>query len=370
MFAKLQKLGSALMLPIAVMPAAALLLRFGQSDLLDWPWMADAGGAIFGNMALLFAIGVAISYTKDSGTAGLAGAVGYWVFTKVLVDIAGSVYGEAGSSVDMGVLAGIMMGLVGAYLYDRYHDIKLPEWLAFFGGKRFVPIAASVAGLILGVIFGLLWYWPEQWLGAVGNWATQSGAIGAAVHAFLNRLLIPFGLHHVINSIVWFQFGDLTNFFESAGAQGGIFMTGWFPIMMFGLPAAALAMYTTARPENKKAVGGILLTGALTTFLTGITEPLEFSFMFVAPVLYVLHAGLSALSAFVTVSLGIRDGFGFSAGLIDYLINYGIATKPLLLILIGLIFAVIYYFLFVAVIKAQDIPTPGREPAFEEELEE
>lgn len=362
MFAILQRIGRSLMLPIAVLPAAGILLRFGQADLLNIPWLADAGGAIFGNLALLFAIGVAVGFTADVGTAGLAGGVGYWVFTKILVDISGSVYGEKGAEVDMGVLAGILMGLVAAYLYERYHTIKLPEWLAFFGGKRFVPIVTAFAALILGIIFGLVWYWPEQLLAAIGNWVTGAGAIGAAVHAFLNRLLIPFGLHHVINSIVWFQFGDLTKFFETAGAQGGQFMTGFFPIMMFGLPAAALAMYVTAKEKNKKAIGGVLFSAALTSIITGITEPVEFAFMFVAPVLYVLHALLTGISAFITVGLGMRHGFTFSSGLIDYLLNFGIATKPILLLIVGVIFGVIYYFVFVAVIKAQDIPTPGREP--------
>ncbi len=370
MFATLQRIGRSLMLPIAVLPAAGILLRFGQSDLLNIPWLADAGGAIFGNLALLFAIGVAVGFTADIGTAGISGAVGYWVFTKVLVDISGSVYGEAGAEVDMGVLAGILMGLLAAYLYERFHTVKLPEWLAFFGGKRFVPIVTAFAALILGIIFGLVWYWPEQLLAAIGNWATGAGGIGAAVHAFLNRLLIPFGLHHVINSIVWFQFGDLTNFFDTQGAQGGIFMTGWFPIMMFGLPAAALAMYVTAKKKNKKLIGGIMFSAALTSIVTGITEPVEFAFMFVAPLLYVLHALLAAVSAFVCVSLGMRSGFTFSAGLIDYILNFGISSQPILLLVVGVVFGVIYYFVFVAVIRAMDIPTPGREPEIVEEAEE
>jgi PTS system N-acetylglucosamine-specific IIC component len=350
------------MFPIAVLPAAALLLRFGQPDLLNWPWMASAGGAIFGNLALMFAIGVAINFAGGAGAAGLAGAVGYWVFTTVLVDISGAVYGEAGAEVDMGVLAGILMGLLAAYLHERFHTIKLPRWLAFFGGKRFVPIITAVAALGAGVIFGLVWYWPEQLLTAVANWATGAGGVGAAVHAFLNRLLIPLGLHHVLNTVVWFQFGDLTKFFDTAGQEGGIFMTGWFPIMMFGLPAAALAMYSTAKPERRKAVGGIMISAALTSFVTGITEPIEFAFMYVAPALYVVHALLAAASGFITVSLGMRHGFGFSAGLTDYLLNFGIATRPLLLLLIGVIFGVVYYFVFVAFIRARDVPTPGREP--------
>ena len=370
MFATLQRIGRSLMLPIAVLPAAGLLLRFGQSDLLNIPWLASAGGAIFDNLPLLFAVGVAVGFTADVGTAGVAGAVGYWVFTKVLVDISTAVYGKPGSTVNMGVLAGLLMGLMAAYLYERFHAVKLPEWLAFFGGKRFVPIVTAFAALIGGIVAGLVWYWPEQLLAAIANWAINAGGIGAAVHAFLNRLLIPLGLHHVINTIVWVQFGDLTNFFKTQGAQGGIFMTGFFPIMMFGLPAAALAMYVTAKDKNKKAVGGIMFSAALTSIITGITEPIEFAFMFVAPVLYVLHALLTALSAFITVSLGIRDGFTFSAGLIDYIINFGIAKQPLLLLVIGVVFGVIYYFVFVTVIKAMDIPTPGREPEVAEEAEE
>src|SRR5205823_5114754 len=251
-FAYLQRIGRALMLPIAVLPAAAILLRFGQPDLLNIPWMADAGDAIFSNLPLLFAVGVAAGFTADVGTAAVAGAVGYWVFSKVLVDIGVLVYGKD-EALNTAVLGGIMMGLVAAALYERYHSIRLPEWLAFFGGRRFVPI------------------------------------------------------------------------------------------MMFGLPAAALAMYTTARSENKKIIGGILLSAALTSIITGVTEPIEFAFMFVAPVLYLLHAVLTGLSAFITISLGIRDGFGFSAGLTDYLLNFGIAKNPVLLLVVGAVFAVIYY---------------------------
>ena len=360
MFATLQRVGRSLMLPIAVMPVAALLLRFGQDDVLGIAWLADAGGAIFGNLALLFAIGVAVGFTSDSGTAGVAAAVGYWVFSKVQGDI--NTIAHPDHTSNMGVLAGIMMGLLAANMYDRYHTTRLPEWLNFFGGKRFVPIVTAFWAVILGAVFGWLWYWPEQILAAVGNWAIGAGAIGAAVHAFLNRLLIPLGLHHVLNSIAWFQFGDLTNFFDSAGKEGGLFMTGFFPIMMFGLPAAAYAMYVCARAANKKAVGGVMMSAALTSLLTGITEPIEFAFMFVAPVLYVVHALLTGVSALVTVSMGIRSGFGFSAGLTDYLLNFGIATNPVGLLLVGAVFGVVYYVVFVALIKGQDIPTPGREP--------
>jgi len=378
-FAYLQRIGRALMLPIAVLPAAGILLRLGQPDVLNIPWMADAGGAIFGNLALLFAIGVAAGFTADVGTAAVAGGVGYWVFSKVIVDVGVLIYGKD-EVLDTAVLGGIMMGLIAATLYNRYHSIRLPEWLAFFGGRRFVPIATAFAGLVLGAIFGVVWHFPQQVLHDFANGLTTAGATGAALHAFLNRLLIPVGLHHVINTVVWFQFGDLNHFFcvgqfaQDAtcvkGQQGGQFMTGFFPIMMFGLPAAALAMYTTARSENRKVVGGILLSAALTSIITGITEPIEFAFMFVAPVLYVLHAVLTGISAFVTISLGIRDGFSFSAGLIDYALNYNIASQPLLLLGVGVVFAVIYYVSFVFIIRALDVPTPGREPAPVEEFGE
>jgi len=378
-FAYLQRIGRALMLPIAVLPAAGILLRFGQSDLLNIAWMADAGNAVFGNLPLLFAVGVAAGFTADVGTAAVSAAVGYWVFNAVLADVGVLVYGKD-EKLDTVVLGGIMMGLVAATLYVRYHSIRLPEWLAFFGGRRFVPIVTAFSALVLGAIFGVVWHYPQVWLHDIATNLTTAGAAGAAIHAFLNRLLIPVGLHHVINSVVWFQFGDLNNFFCATGntvgascvkgAQGGQFMTGFFPIMMFGLPAAALAMYTTARAANRKVIGGILFSAALTSIVTGITEPIEFSFMFVAPVLYALHAVLTGISAFITIALGIRDGFTFSAGAIDYLINFNIATQPILLLAIGVVFAVVYYFSFVFIIRALDVPTPGREPEAVEEFGE
>ncbi len=372
MFATLQKIGRSLMVPIAVMPAAAILLRFGQPDLLNIKWLADAGGAIFNNLSLLFAIGVAIGFTGDIGVAGMAGAVGWWVMTGVLADI--------NKDVNMGVLSGIIMGLTAAYLYNRYHGIVLPEWLAFFGGRRFVPIVTAFVAVIFGLVFGVVWPPIQNIIGAAGRWAVGAGPMGAAVHAFLNRLLIPFGLHHVINALVWFQLpgptaymnpatgqevlGDLNRFF-AGDKSAGIFMTGFFPVMMFGLPGVCLAMWKTAKGPGRKVAAGVLWSAALTSFVTGITEPVEFAFMFLAPVLYVIHAVLAGVSAYVTVALGIRDGFGFSAGFIDYVINYGIATKPLWLIPIGLVFGAVYYFLFSWLIVKMDLPTPGREPMAE-----
>mgnify|MGYP000907705192 CR=1 FL=1 len=361
---KLQRLGRALMTPVAVMPAAALLMRLGAGDVLDMPWMANAGNAIFNNLPLLFAIGIAIGLAdENNGVAGLAAAVGYWVLTLVA-----TTFDEA---INMGVLAGIIAGIIAALLYNKYKAIKLPDFLGFFGGRRFVPIVTSFVALVLGVIAGFVWPLIQNYISTFGNVIATSGATGGFVFGFLNRLLIPLGLHHVINSFAWFQFGefvnaagqlitgDLSRFF-AGDPTAGVFMTGFFPVMMFGLPAACLAMIATAKPEHRKSVAGMLFGVAFTSFLTGITEPIEFLFMFLAPVLYILHALLTGISLAVTTALGMRCGFGFSAGFIDYVLSFGISSNPLGLLVIGLVFGVIYYFTFVFFIQKLNIPTPGR----------
>jgi PTS system N-acetylglucosamine-specific IIC component len=363
-FSSLQKIGKSLMLPIAVLPAAALLLRLGAGDVFDIPFVMAAGAAIFDNLALLFGIGVAVGIAHDSsGAAGLAGAVSYFVLTNATQSI--------NSEINMGVLAGIIGGLLAGYLYNRYHDIELPDFLGFFGGKRFVPIITGAASVLLAGVFGYIWPPIQNVIQITGEWIINAGPIGVFVYGFLNRLLIPVGLHHVLNSFIWFVFGefttvagevvtgDLSRFFVG-DPSAGFFMSGFFPMMMFGLPAAALAMYHSAKPENKKAVSGIFLSVGLTAFLTGITEPIEFAFMFLAPVLYLIHAGLTGLSMVITYFLGIQHGFGFSAGAIDYFLNYGLATKPFLIIPLGIAFFVIYYGLFRFVIEKFDIATPGR----------
>jgi len=357
----LQPIGRALMLPIAVLPAAALLLRFGQPDLLNIPWLADAGGAVFPpNLWILFAIGVAAVFTADVGTAAVAGFVGYVVFNKVMQDVGVLIYGKD-EALDAAALGGIMMGLVAATIYERYHTIRLPEWLAFFGGRRFVPLVTAFAAVVIGLVFGFAWHYPQAWLHDLANGLTTAGAGGAAIHGFLNRLLIPVGLHHVINSVVWFQFGDLTNFFSSQGKEGGLFMTGFFPIMMFALPAAGLAIYQEASPGRRRIIGGVMLSGALTSFVTGVTEPLEFAFLFVAWPLFLIHAVLTGTSLALVNALGVKDGFGFSAGAIDYVLNFTTATRPLVLIPVGLAYAVVYYLLFRCAIRRFDLATPGRE---------
>ncbi|TCP30200.1 PTS system N-acetylglucosamine-specific IIA component (Glc family) /PTS system N-acetylglucosamine-specific IIB component (Glc family) /PTS system N-acetylglucosamine-specific IIC component (Glc family) [Scopulibacillus darangshiensis] len=364
----LQRIGKSLMLPIATLPAAALLLRFGQPDLLDIKFLADSGNAIFANLPIIFAIGIAIGFAKDNnGAAALAGAIGYLVLNNGAVAL--------DKDINLGVLGGIIAGIIAGLLYNRFHNIKLPDWLAFFGGRRFVPIVTSGAMIVLAFIFGFVWPYVQDAINAAGQWIFDAGALGAAVYGLLNRLLIPLGLHHVINTLIWFEFGnyhgvhgEITRFLTTDDPNAGLFLAGFFPVIMFGLPAACIAMIAAAKPERRKAVTGMLIGIALTAFLTGVTEPIEFSFMFLSPVLYLVHALLMASSMAVTYLLGIRDGFGFSAGAIDYLLNFRIATKPLLLLVVGLVYAVIYFIVFYFLIKWLNLKTPGRED--EEDIEE
>ncbi|HEY4531679.1 MAG TPA: glucose PTS transporter subunit IIA, partial [Kurthia sp.] len=257
-------------------------------------------------------------------------------------------------------------------------NVKFPEWLSFFGGRRFVPIITAVVMMLVGWLFGYAWPPIQGWIDSAGNWAIDNGSIGVGVYGFLNRLLIPVGLHHVINTVVWFDFGSFTtadgtvvkgeiNRFLKGDPTAGPFLSGFFPIMMFGLPAACLAMYMAAKKEKKAIVGGMFVSIALTAFITGVTEPIEFSFMFLSPVLYVVHAVLTGLSLMTANWLGIHDGFGFSAGLIDYILNFGIAQKPLLLIPLGLVVGAIYFVIFYFLIIKLDLKTPGREDDDEED---
>ncbi|RQR61298.1 PTS N-acetyl-D-glucosamine transporter [Burkholderia sp. Bp9125] len=367
-FLKIQSLGRALMLPIAVLPVAGILLRLGQPDVFNIKMIADAGGAIFENLPLLFAIGVAVGFAKDNnGVAALAGAIGYLIETAIMKDI--------DPKLNMGVLSGIIAGVVAGLLYNRYKDIKLPDYLAFFGGKRFVPIITGLVCVVLGIVFGYVWQPVQHAIDAAGQWLTTAGAIGAFVFGFLNRLLLVTGLHHIINSLAWFVFGNFTpaaggeivhgdlHRFFAGDPSAGVFMAGFFPIMMFGLPAACLAMLHEAPKERRAVVGGLLFSMALTSFLTGVTEPIEFSFMFLAPVLYVIHAVLTGLSLAICQLLGVKLGFTFSAGGIDYVLNYGLSTKGWVAIPLGIAYGVAYYGLFRFFIRKFNMATPGREPA-------
>jgi PTS system N-acetylglucosamine-specific IIC component len=367
MLSFLQRIGKSLMLPIAVLPAAALLLRLGQEDFLNLPFMAGAGAAIFDNLALIFAIGVAIGFAHDNnGSAALAGAIGYFILVNGTQAI--------NENINMAVLGGIISGIIAGLLYNRFHNIRLPQWLGFFAGRRFVPIVTAATMVVLAGIFGVIWPPIQDLINGLGQWIIDAGAVGAGVFGFLNRILIPIGLHHVLNSLVWFVFGeyngvtgDLHRFF-AGDPSAGTFMTGFFPVMMFGLPAACLAMIMTAKKEKKKQVTGMFIGLALTSFLTGITEPIEFSFMFLSPVLYGIHALLTGVSMSLTYLLEIRHGFGFSAGFIDFMLNFGIAQKPLFLLAIGLVYGAIYFVIFYVMIRAFDLKTPGREDDEEDEL--
>lgn len=377
----LQPLGRALMLPIAVLPVAGLLLRLGQPDLLDIAVLSAAGDAIFSHLGLLFAIGFA---RDGNGAACLAGVVCYLVTTQgaqaLMTVPADALKGLTGDTIALATAAwkakaiarldvpiGILSGLIGGSFYNRFSAIALPEYLAFFGGRRFVPIVSGVAGLALGIIVGLGFGALSTGIDGLSYGISGAGGFGLFAFGLLNRLLLVTGLHHLLNNIVWFvagdyhgTTGDLRRFFAGDPEAGG-FMAGFFPVMMFGLPAACLAMYHAALPERRKAVGGMLLSLALTSALTGVTEPIEFSFMFLAPVLYAIHAVLTGVSMALMNALGVKLGFGFSAGLFDYVLNFGKATKPLLLLPVGLAYAAIYYVLFRTVIKRLDLPTPGRE---------
>src|SRR6476660_2523447 len=399
-FAQLQRLGKSLMLPIAVLPAAGILLRLGQPDLLGsiktpvigpfFQAMSAAGDAVFANLGLLFAVGVAIGFAKKAdGSTALAAVVGYLVVQAVFktmspIVLAGEV-DKAGDQavINYSVFAGIVVDLVTAWLVDRYHTIQLPSYLGFFGGRRFVPIVVSVACLFIA--FAMSYCYPifDAGLTGLGKFIGGSGALGAFVYGFANRMLIPVGLHHILNSYVWFLYGsyqkpdgtvvtgELTRF-AAGDHTAGILTAGFYPILMFGLPAAALAMIHMANPEQKKLAFGILGAAAITAFLTGVTEPLEFAFMFVAFPLYLVHAVLTGLSLAVAYMLDIHLGFSFSAGLIDFLL-YGTAPAAhnvWMLLVMGVIFFAVYYFLFRLVIRWWNLRTPGREPEDEFEAEQ
>ena len=399
-FAQLQRLGKSLMLPIAVLPAAGILLRLGQDDLLGrikapvigpfFQAMSAAGGALFNNLALLFAVGVAIGFArKADGSTALSAVVGYLVMQAVFKTMSPFVLAgeldKAGeqAQINYSVFGGIVIGLLTAWLFDRYHTIQLPAYLGFFGGRRFVPIVVSLASLV--VAFAMSYFYPifDAGLTGLGHFIGGAGALGAFVYGFANRMLIPLGLHHILNSYVWFIYGshpsgdgqvvtgELSRF-AAGDPSAGLLTSGFYPILMFGLPGAALAMIHVANKKQRKLAFGILSAAALTAFLTGVTEPLEFAFMFVAFPLYIVHALLTGLSLAIAYLLDIHLGFSFSAGLIDLLL-YGTAPAAKnipLLIVMGLVFFAVYYLLFRIVITRWNMRTPGREPDAEFDAEE
>ncbi len=380
-----QKLGRALMLPIAVLPVAGLLLRLGQPDLLGIAVLAAAGDAIFSNLGLVFAVGVAVGLARENhGAAGLAGLIGFLVATKgaeVLLAVPADVTATLGTAAAdlarkayrseqlsrLSMPVGILSGLIAGGCYNRFSEIELPSYLAFFGGRRFVPIATGCIGLVVALAFGLGWPVLAHGMDALSHAVLGSGSWGLFAYGVLNRALIITGLHHILNSLAWLLLGDfhgvtgdLKRFF-AGDPTAGAFMSGFFPVMMFGLPGACLAMYQAARRERRRVVGGLLLSLALTSFLTGVTEPIEFTFMFLAPALYAVHAVLTGLAMVLMDVLGVHLGFTFSAGLFDYVLNFPKATRPLWLLPIGVAYFGLYYALFRYGIARFNLATPGRE---------
>ncbi|MFD6781889.1 PTS transporter subunit EIIC [Streptomyces diastaticus] len=408
LFQGLQKMGRSLQLPIAVLPAAGILNRLGQPDVfgdegLGWSGvakvMAGAGGGLLDpniGLPLLFCVGVAIGMAKKAdGSTALAAVAGFLVYYNVLQqfpkpcpadteDVLAGCQAADGSVVayeyqNPGVFGGIVIGLLAAYFWQRFHRTRLVDWLGFFNGRRLVPIIMAFVSIAFAAI--CLWIWPPigDGLESFSDWLIGLGSWGAGIFGVANRALLVIGLHQFLNVPIWFQFGsytapdgqvvhgDITRFL-AGDPTAGQFTSGFFPIMMFALPAAALAIAHSAKPHRRKEVGGLMLSVGLTSFVTGITEPLEYSFLFIAPVLYVIHAMLTGVSMAVTWAFGVHDGFSFSAGLIDYVINWGLATRPWLIIPIGLVLAVVYYVVFRLLITKLDLKTPGRED--EDEVED
>ncbi|KAA8786651.1 glucose-specific phosphotransferase system IIBC component [Paenibacillus sp. 4624] len=410
LFGVLQRVGKALMLPVAILPAAGLLLGIGNmlvnpnfleyAPILDHQWvngfatiMMNAGQIVFNNLALLFAVGVAIGLAGGEGVAGLAAIIGYLVMNVTLGTAVGVTPALVNSgagyanilgipTLSTGVFGGIIVGVLAATMYNRFFKIELPSYLGFFAGKRFVPIVTAVASMFLGLLLVVVWPPIQQGLNAVSYLMVDSNpTLATFIFGVIERALIPFGLHHIFYSPFWFEFGEYVNkagqivkgdyniFFaqlkDNVTLTGSTFQVGKYPFMMFGLPAAALAMYHEARPEHKKYVAGIMGSAALTSFLTGITEPLEFSFLFVAPVLFGIHCLFAGLSFMTMQLLNVKIGMTFSGGLIDFLI-FGVfqnRTPWWDVIIVGLILAVIYYFGFRFIIRKFNLKTPGREEA-------
>ncbi len=384
------------MVPVAVLPAAAILMGIGYwIDPNGWgansalaAFLIKAGAAIIDNMSVLFAVGVAYGMSKDKdGAAALSGFVGFLVVTTLLAPGAvAQIQGIDPSAVPAAFgkinnqFVGILVGIVSAELYNRFSSVELHKALAFFSGKRLVPILTSVAGIVIAGI--LMFIWPSIYGGLVhfGESIQGMGSVGAGIYAFFNRLLIPVGLHHALNSVFWFDvagINDIPNFLGGAKsiAEGtatpgitGMYQAGFFPIMMFGLPGAALAMYHTAKAKNKERVASLLLAAGFASFFTGVTEPLEFAFMFLAPVLYVIHAALAGLSVYIAASMQWIAGFGFSAGLVDMFLSSRnpLAVQWYMLIVQGIAFFFIYYFVFRFAIVKFNLKTPGREDDEEE----
>jgi PTS system glucose-specific IIC component len=381
--ALLQKTGKSLMLPVSVLPVAGLLLGIGSAHFTWLPplvsdVMAQSGGAIFGNLALIFAIGVALGVTQNDGVAALAAVVGYAVLLATM-GVMAAVFGYKPTaimgiqSIETGVFGGIVVGSIAGWLFNKYYRIQLPPYLGFFAGKRFVPIATALACIVAGVVLSIVWPPIGRAIDAFSRWAAAGNpGVAFALYGVVERALLPFGLHHIWNVPFFFEVGQYLDPTTGTVIRGEIHrytagdptagnMAGGYLFKMWGLPAAAIAIWHSARPENRKKVGGIMISAALTSFLTGITEPIEFSFLFVAPLLYALHAALAGVAYFVGIELGIKHGMTFSHGLIDFVVLFNRSTNGLWFFVLGPLWALIYYGLFRSVIRRFDLKTPGRE---------
>jgi PTS system glucose-specific IIC component len=382
-FALLQKTGKSLMLPVSVLPVAGILLGVGSAHFTWLPRivsdvMAQSGGAIFGNLALIFAIGVALGVTANDGVAALAAVVGYAVLLATM-GVMAALFGYEPrtimgiQSIETGVFGGIVVGSIAGYLFNRYFRIQLPPYLGFFAGKRFVPIVTALACIVAGVVLSIVWPPIGRGIDTFSRWAASGNpGLAFAVYGVVERALIPFGLHHIWNVPFFFEVGQYLDPTSGTVIRGEIHrytagdptagnMAGGYLFKMWGLPAAAVAIWQSARPEHRKKVGGIMISAALTSFLTGITEPIEFSFLFVAPLLYAIHAFLAGLAYFTCIALGVKHGMTFSHGFIDFVLLFNRSTHGLWFLWLGPLWALMYYGMFHYLIRRFDLKTPGRE---------
>ena len=382
-FGSLQKIGKALMLPVSVLPVAGILLGVGSAHFTWLPAivsdvMAQSGGAIFGNLPLIFAIGVALGFTANDGVAALAAVVAYVVLLATMGVVAVPLGYEPKAimgipSIETGVFGGILTGAIAGWLFNRYFRLQLPPYLGFFSGKRSVPILAALAAVAAGVVLSLVWPPIGRGIDSFSRWAASGNpAVAFAIYGVVERSLIPFGLHHIWNVPFFFEVGQYVDPASGKILRGEVYryvagdptagnLAGGYLFKMWGLPAAAIAIWHSARPENRAKVGGIMISAALTSFLTGITEPIEFSFLFVAPVLYAIHALLAGVAYYSCIELGIRHGMTFSHGLIDFVVLFPQSTHGLWYLWLGPIWAAMYYAIFRTMIRQFDLKTPGRE---------
>lgn len=362
----IQKLGRSMLIPVSAMPLAGILLRIASEDFLNLPVLTAAGNAVFGNLDILFAIGVVFGFAKakDKGMAALTAVLSILTLREGL--------GIMNAEIDMGIFGGIIAGGLASWTYNRFKNQQLPQIFSFFAGERFPLTMVMIFTIGVAILFGFIWPPIQNGLDAFAQSWVGMGAFGVGIFMFLNRLLIPLGLHHVINSYVYFDLGSFTTQsgevvqgeiprFLNGDPTAGLFLAGFFVVMMFGVPAICLAIYKAAKKENKERVKGVMGSGAGTAFITNITEPVEFTFMFVAPVLYLIHSVFAGLAGMVTYLLDIRLGFSFGASLIDYVLNFSIGRNAILIIPVGLVFFGLYYFTFYFVITKFNLKTLGRE---------